>query len=182
MRGMLPGALMIALLVPTAVAAQPAADPGRANVSQGDRVRVTDEAGRTITGRVAAISEFGLTLHHDSRRLDFSYPTIVKIERPRDRLWDGALGGFALGAGLGLIAVATEETRTCLPDEWFCGASFGPAPSAVVLLFGGIGAGIGVGVDSLIGGRKTLFERGKKVHIVPLVTPRTAAARITVGW
>jgi hypothetical protein len=183
MRGILHGIMLIALLVPTAAAAQPATDARRAKVSQGDRVRVTDESGRTITARVAAISDSGLTLQDGSERAEIPYGAIVKIDRPRDRVWDGALAGFAIGAGIGLIGIMAEDTETsCQPEQWFCGASFGPPPSTVVLLLGGIGAGIGVGVDSLIGGKKTLYERGRQVRIAPVVGRGRAAARVTVAW
>lgn len=183
MRGILHGTMVIALLAPAAAAAQPAPDARRATVRQGDRVRVTDESGRSITARVAAISDVGLTLQDGGKRAEIPYSAIVKIDRPRDRVWDGALAGFAIGAGLGLIGVATEDHDTsCQPEAWFCGASFGPPPSAVVLMLGGIGAGIGVGVDSLIGGKKTLYERGRQVRIAPVVGRGRAAARITVAW
>ena len=183
MKGFLSGIVLIASLAPAPAAAQPAADARRANVSQGVRVRVTDEGGRTFTGRVAAISDSGLTLKDGSDRVEILYPAIVKIDRTRDRLWDGALGGLAIGAGIGLLAMAAEDKETsCQPEAWFCGASFGPPPSTVVLLLGGIGAGIGAGVDALIGGKKTLYERGRQVHIAPLVGRGKAAARITVAW
>lgn len=182
MRGILHGTMLIALLAPAAAGAQPASDARPVSVSQGDRVRVTDESGRTITARVAAISDSGLTLQ-DGSGSEIPYRAIVKIDRPRDRVWDGALGGFAIGAAIGLIGIAAEENDTsCQPDMWFCGASFGPPASAVVLLLGGIGAGVGVGVDSLIGGKKTLYERGRQVHIAPVVGRGRAAARLTVAW
>jgi hypothetical protein len=184
MKGILHGTLVIAWLAPVAAAAQPVSDARRAPVSQGDRVRVTDDAGRTITARVAAISDFGLTLQDGSERAEIPYGTIVKIDRPRDRVWDGALAGFAIGAGIGLIGIAAEEdnNRSCQPSDWFCGASFGPPASAVVLLLGGIGAGIGTGVDALIGGKKTLYERGRQVRVTPVVGRGGAAARVTVAW
>jgi hypothetical protein len=184
MKGILHGTMLLALLTPAAAAAQPGSDARRAPVSQGDRVRVTDEGGRTITARVAAISDFGLTLQDGNDRTEIAYATIVKIDRPRDRVWDGALAGFAIGAGIGLIGIAAEEgnNRSCQPSEWFCGASFGPPASAVVLMLGGIGAGIGTGVDALIGGKKTLYERGRQVYVAPVVGRARAAARVTVAW
>ena len=183
MRGILHGTMVIALLAPAAAAAQPVSDARHATVSQGDRVRVTDESGRTITARVAAISDSGLTLQDGSERAEIPYGAIVKIDRPRDRIWDGALGGFAIGAGIGLIGIAAEEKDTsCQPEAWFCGASFGPPASAVVLMLGGIGAGIGAGVDALIGGKKTLYERGRQVRIAPVVGRGGAGARVTVAW
>lgn len=183
MRGISHGIMLIALLTPAAAAAQPAPDPRLATVNQGDRVRVTDESGRTITARVAAISDSGLTLQDGSERAEIPYRAIVKIDRPRDRLWDGALGGFAIGAGIGLIGMmAEEEPAPCQPEQWFCGASFGPPASVVVLMLGGIGAGIGVGVDALIGGKKTLYERGRQVRIAPVVGRGGAGARISVMW
>jgi hypothetical protein len=184
MRGILQGTVLVALLAPAAAAAQPASDPRRALVTQGDRVRVTDESGRTITARVAAISDGGLTLLKDGARTDIPYAAIVKIDRPRDPLWDGALGGFAIAAGIGLIGLAAEEdnTRSCQPTNWFCGASFGPPASIVVLMLGGIGAGIGVSVDALVGGKKTLYERRRRVSVAPVVHRGGAAARVTVAW
>jgi hypothetical protein len=184
MKGILHGTMLVVLLTPAAADAQQASDASRAPVTQGDRVRITDESGRSITARVAAISGFGLTLQDGNERTEIPYRAIVKIERPRDRVWDGALAGFGIGAGLGLIGVAAEEnnSRSCQPNEWFCGASFGPPASAVVLMLGGIGAGIGAGVDALIGGKKTLYERGRKVHVAPVIGRSGAAARVTVAW
>lgn len=182
MRGILHGTLLVVLLVPTAAAAQPTSDARHAPIAEGQRVRVTDESGRTITGRVAAISQSGLMLKDGSRNAEIPYAAIVKIDRPRDGVWNGALAGFAIGAGIGLIGIAAEEERSCRPDEWFCGASFGPPASAVVLMLGGIGAGIGTGVDALIGRKKTLYERGRQVRVTPVVGRGGAAARVTVAW
>lgn len=172
MRGILLGTMVMALLAPAVAAAQPISDARNAPVAQGDRVRVTDESGRTITARIAAISDFGLTLQDGSKPTEIPYPSIVKIVRPRDRVWDGALAGFAIGAGLGLIGIAAEDTTT----------GFGPPPTYVVLVLGGIGAGTGACVDSLIGGKKTLYERGRKVHVAPIVGRGRAAAQVTVVW
>lgn len=184
MRSILHGTIVVALMAPGAAGAQPVSDARRAPVSQGDRVRVTDDTGRTITARVAAISDFGLTLQDGRERTEIPHRAIVKIDRPRDRVWDGALAGFAIGAGIGLIGIAAEKdnNRSCQPSEWFCGASFGPPASAVVLMLGGIGAGIGTGVDALIGRKKTLYERGRQVHVTPVVARGGAAARVSVAW
>ena len=184
MKGILHGTMVVTLLIPAAAAAQPASDAWHARVAQGDRVRVTDESGRTITARVAAISDFGLTLQEGRKRTEIPHATIVRIDRPRDRLWDGALAGFAIGAGIGLIGMAAEEhdDTPCQPSDWFCGASFGPPASAVVLVLGGFGAGIGTAVDALIGGRKTLYERRRQVHVAPAVGPAGAGARVTIAW
>lgn len=182
MRGILHGTMLVVLLGPAAAAAQPTSDARHAPIAEGQRVRVTDESGRTITGRVAAISQSGLMLKDGSRNAEIPYAAIVKIDRPRDGVWNGALAGFAIGAGIGLIGIAAEEERSCRPDEWFCGASFGPPASAVVLMLGGIGAGIGTGVDALIGRKKTLYERGRQVRVTPVVGRGGAAARVTVAW
>ena len=69
--------------------------------------------------------------------------TIAKTGK--NRVWDGALIGAAIGAAAGGITVAAVGTD----DD--------SGNAAGVLLATGIGAGVGLGVDAAVGARETLY-------------------------
>jgi hypothetical protein len=53
-------------------------------------------------------------------------------------------------------------------------------------MYGGLGAGIGTGIDALITRRQVVFEKrsasGVTVQIAPLLTPTRAAGRVSIGF
>lgn len=161
------------------------ADAIRQRVKQGQKVRVTDDQGREWHGRIEALARDNLVLQtRDRQRHDVPYATILRIDRPRDTLSNGAMIGFLSGAALGLLAVVAEDTGTC---EGFFGSGDCAVDSAayvvVPALFGGAGAGIGIGIDALVTRDPTLFRRGApRVVLTPSLAPGVRGVSLSVRW
>ena len=167
-----------------------AADPSQADtirrrLKKDQKVRVTDDQGREWQGRIDAFDPDKLVLlTKDRQRRDVPYGLILRIDRPRDTLANGALIGFISGAMFGLLAVAAEENDDCEPGAFFsCGD---PTAAAYVLLpaiVGGAGAGIGIGIDALVRRDPTLFRRGDaRVMLAPALGRGVRGCSLSVRW
>ena len=171
---------------PAAQTAGPSdADAIRRRVKEGQKVRITDEQGREWQGRIDALTPDNLVLlTKDRQRRDVPYGLILRIDRPRDTLANGALIGFISGAMFGLLAVAAEENDDCEPGAFFsCGD---PTAAAYVLLpaiLGGAGAGIGIGIDALVRRDPTLFRRADaRVMLAPALGRGVRGFSLSVRW
>jgi hypothetical protein len=165
---------------PMAQAASPDADKIRRRVKDGQKIVVTDDQGRTLSGRIGELSPDALMLLVGRDTTKVPYDRIVSIDRPRDRLWDGALVGLVVGAGIGLagaVAAASDDSGWGSPD---------PAQVALVLppMLGGIGAAIGVGVDAAIRRDSNLYRRTgpTRISLSPALGPRHRSVAISVSW
>jgi len=160
-------------------------DAVRQRVKEGQRVRVTDDQGREWQGRIDAFAPDSLVLlTKDRQRRDVPYAAILRIDRPHDTLDNGALIGLVAGAVVGLLAVAAEENTDCDPGVFFsCGDPTVGAYFVIPAIFGGIGAGIGVGIDALVRREPTLFRRGdSRVMLEPSLGPGVRGVRLSVRW
>lgn len=126
-------------------------DQLRVLVKTGDRLRITDSAGREVTGTLAELRTSSLALVVEGARRDLGQDEISTIRQRRsDSLANGAKWGFAVGAGIGLLgglALASGD-----------GSSAAIIP-VVSLLYGGIGAGIGVGVDAMMSAEQVIYAK-----------------------
>ena len=130
--------------------------------AQEQKVRILDVTG----GSVTALAD-GTTRHF---RTD-------DITRVRARRQDSVLNGALIGAG---AAVASGLFMCRAMEPWETCNNAGP-----LLKFGAVGAGIGVGVDALIRGRKTIYERGSRsmrVHAIPIVDREMRGIQFTVTF
>ena len=125
-------------------------DQLRVLVETGDRIRVVDTTGQDIRGTIAAIGAASLTLESGGTRRDLAERDIATIHQRRpDSLANGALWGLAAGAGLGLYGgIALSGI----------GSSAAIIP-IFTLLYGGIGAGIGTGLDALLSAERVIYAR-----------------------
>lgn len=126
-------------------------DQLRVLVKTGDRIRITDNGGRDIRGTIADLGSSSLTLVSDGARRDFAEADINTIRQRRsDSLANGALWGLAIGGALGLfggVALAGAD-----------GTSAAIIP-AITLMYAGIGAGTGAGLDALISAEQVIYAR-----------------------
>jgi hypothetical protein len=171
--------LFVLLLITCPASAQARADDMRARLKEGQKVTVIDVGGQQIQGRITDLGSDAMTLASGRQRLRVPYADVVRIVRP-DGLKNGALAGLAIGVGVGLAA--THDFR-CRQDQ-FCG---NPNPGSYVAgsaLGGGIGAALGVGIDALIGGDRTIYERGRsaRIRVSPELARGRRAATIAVAW
>ena len=94
-------------------------------------------------------------------------------ERRSDSLWNGALIGAGIAVASGLfLCTRTEPWENCRDDV-------GP-----MVRFGAIGAGIGIGIDALIRGRKTIYVAPgtTRLHAAPIVGRRAAGLQVSLTF
>lgn len=93
------------------VAAETDAEEIRRGVTEGQKVVVIDDQGRQLAGRITELRADTLLLRSGGVSTDVPYGRILRIRRPDDRLWDGALAGLATGADLGLLLGLTDDSN-----------------------------------------------------------------------
>lgn len=173
---------------PGATAPQPRHDEAeeiRGLVAIGQKVLITDDHGRQVEGRIGTLSADRLTIVSRRDTSDVQYASIVRIDRPRDGLGNGALWGFGIGAGVGLAAVIDEEFGECEPAGFFsCGD---PEPAAYFvfpLITGGIGAAIGAGIDAAIRREPNIYRRGAapRVSVMPTLGRDLRRVTVALSW
>lgn len=145
--------LLAAASAPTAAAQELAGsfDQLRVLVKPGDTIRVTDGAGQEARGRIATLTSTSLELLVAGNRRNFLESDVRTIRHRRsDPLANGAKWGFGIGAALGLlgglaVAAEYEDSAAAVP--------------LVALFYGGLGAGIGVGIDAMISSEQVIFSK-----------------------
>jgi hypothetical protein len=166
------------LILATATASAQTVGTARPNLGDllrpGMTVWITDSSGHELEARVVNVSEDAVTTSADglSRRLPASDIRRVEV-RQSDSLLDGALigAGAAIGSGL-FLCTRTEPWDNCRDDV-------GP-----MLRIGLIGAGVGIGIDALIRGRRTIYgaDRGVSVRMAPLLGRDVRALQLSVQF
>lgn len=167
--------LVLLLLVAATADAQQVAgtfDQLRVLVKPGDTLTITDTAGQRLRGKLAELSSASLVLEVSGTRRVFPGTEVDIIEkRGSDSLKNGALIGLSVGAGVfGPFAGAST-------GDWGYGA-------LAAVLYGGIGAGIGVGVDALIEGQRVIYAASPSTrtsfHITPILSRSRKGVLVTV--
>ena len=135
-------------------------------VKPGDKISIVDMTGREAEGRIGTLSRDELTLVTKAGARQLGERDVAKIRQRRsDSLQNGAIIGAAAGAGYGLAMLALLASM----DD-----GGGPIPIGVVtgmVVFTGIGAAAGAGIDALITRRQVIYEKpggGRQVSISPL--------------
>jgi hypothetical protein len=120
-------------------------------VSAGDTVTIRHHGGEESKGKILSLSPTSIAILTGGERRDLDESDVSTIvQRRQDSLKDGALWGAGVAAvtfGIGLAQVCEGE----------CGSAL---LVTGILFYGGLGAGIGVGVDALITSPRVIFERG----------------------
>lgn len=172
--GRLSAGLLLALLIPTLADAQTFATPpahtfeGMASFLQpGDRVTVIDKTGTKVTGKVVVLSASSVTLVVEGQAREFGADTVRQVDRWHRQTLKGFAIGFAVGAGLGLIAAATDDS----PASSGSGGSAGGAMIGFGLMGGLWGSLIGAGIQ----GHTTVFSAPAGLPSV-IVTPHGGGA------
>ncbi len=149
-------------------------------VKPGDTVTVRDATGVETKGTIAALSSSTLALLAAGTRLELSENDVSTIEQRRsDSLANGALIGFASGAGASaalMIAIGAEEGEEI--EVGFALMAIG--------IYGAIGTGIGVGIDALIKKEHVIFRRqptkGLQVGVAPWLTRHQKGVLVTLRF
>ena len=177
-----PVAILVAVLFASprvAAAQEPVRDFNELNtrLKPGDTIWVTDAQGREVKGKIVDVAPGVLRLKADgSKAYTSGDVNLIRTRRP-DSLGSGALIGFAAGSSVGIACFIDTEGESEMAG-WCTG---------YLLVFGALGAGLGVGIDALIPGKKTVVFRAPgstgaasaRLTIAPIVTPR--AKGVAVG-
>ena len=149
-------------------------DPG-AILTPGLTAWITDSGGREEKTRVIGVSGDVLTTTSPGgvRRL-----LTADVRRVRVRQSDPVINGALIGAG---AAIASGLLLCKLTEPWEnCRDDVGP-----MVRIGAIGAGIGIGIDALIRGRKTIYEArpgSARLQALPLVGRHAGGLQIAVSF
>jgi hypothetical protein len=149
----LAGVVVIAALFPLTARAQEAGSFSKLDqaLKPGQRIVLTDGEGRRVRGRVTALTPSSIAVEG---RL-FADANVREIRRA-DPLWNGALIGAGVGAGLALWDYLID------PSE--------PGNAAIAAVAVGLGAAAGAGIDKLIPGRLLYLSPGTTVRMMPVVS------------
>jgi hypothetical protein len=145
-------------------------------VRPGDTIGVTGTGGGEVTGKIAELSSSTLALTVAGRRRDFREVELTTIRQRRsDSLQNGALIGLCIGALLPAVVIAAADD-----------ADVGGWAALAVAAYGGMGAGIGAGVDALITTRQVIYERraspGARLLISPILTAERKGALVSMRF
>jgi hypothetical protein len=149
-------------------------DQLRVLVKAGDRIRVMDTSGQEIRGTIADIGSASLTIVYDGTRRDLAERDINTIHQRRpDSLANGALWGLAIGGGLGLLGGLALSGAD--------GSSAAIIP-VITLVYGGIGAGVGAGLDALLSAERVIYaRRTTSARLSPIVSYRKRTIGLSVS-
>ena len=146
-----------------------------ATLNPGMTVWLTDSTGREEKTRILGVTgdTVTTTAGGDIRRVPMNDVMRVRV-RHSDPVINGALigAGAAVASGLFLCGL-TETFENCRDDV-------GP-----MLRIGAIGAGVGVGIDALFRGRRTIYEAAQgsmRLHAAPLIGGGAAGLRVSLSF
>jgi hypothetical protein len=145
-------------------------------VEPNEKVRVRDFSGNQTEGRIGVVSPSSLRLIVDGAAREFSPTDILEIRQRRgDSLGNGAIIGLIAGAAFGSVGAlifCVEETD--------CAAE----ATGIVMVYGAIGTGVGVGIDALIRREQTVYRAPGRpaagIRFSPIVTKDRRG--IAVSW
>jgi len=142
-------------------------------VLPGMTVWIMDADGREEKTRIVGVSGGIVTTSagDEIRRL-----RTADVMRVSVRHSDSLINGAWLGAG---VAVASGLFLCSLAEPWEnCRDDVGP-----MLRIGALGAGIGVGIDALLRGRRTIYKAGStQLLAAPIVAPRVRGLQLSLSF
>jgi hypothetical protein len=147
---------------------------------------LAETAPSTIRGKVERLAGDALVIAGSSQRYTFPFDGIDRIERPKDRIWNGALIGYGIGVAV-MTAIAVADCRgprDALID--LCGGNglgFGLAAGAIIT--GPIGFGIGALADAGMSRPRLVFASSKPSALsraTPGLSRRGADIAVSVGF
>lgn len=146
-------------------------------VRPGEKVTVTDTRGHEVRGRIETLTSSALVIEYQSERLEWTEAEITSVRQVRnDSLANGALIGLAAGAGFGLVGSLVSDASED-DSGWVALAT---------AFYGGLGAGIGVGVDAMIRKESVIFRPmglpRAELRLVPLVGPSRQGVLVSLRF
>ena len=169
-------AAMVAMWIMSGpVSAQTHPDGIPKDLKPGQKVSVIDEHGTKLRGRVVDLSGDALTIANGTNRTTVPHTSVLRVDLVDD-LRKGVGIGALVGAGLFAIeAWAAHEDGLTLNA-----AGYG----VVAALYCGLGAAVGAGIDALVGGDRTVYQRSRtsRFNLAPVLGPRRVGAVAGITW
>jgi hypothetical protein len=141
----------------------------------GMTVWITDSSGREKQTRILSVSSDVVTTMNAG---EVGYIRPSDITRVRARHSDSVINGGLIGAGAAIAGGLFMCTRT---EPWEnCRDDVGP-----IVRIGAIGAGIGVGIDALIRGRRTIYDStlaSTQLRAAPIVARGAAGLQVSLSF
>jgi hypothetical protein len=148
-------------------------------VQPGDTINVVDVTGKEAEGRIAKLSRDTLALLTEAGPRQFDEVEVATIRQRRgDSLMNGAIIGAVAGTAYALTALAL------LKDSDGGDVIVGSAIAGTVL-FAGMGAAAGAGIDALITRRHVIYKKPageNRVSVSPLFGRGRRGAAVTVKF
>jgi hypothetical protein len=141
----------------------------------GMTVWITDSGGREERTRIVGVSGdiVSTTAGDEIRRL-----RTTDVMRVRARHSDSLINGALIGAG---AALASGLFLCRLTEPWdVCRGNVGP-----MFRIGAIGAGVGIGIDALIRGRRTIYEAARgatRLRAAPIVARHGGGLQVSLSF
>jgi len=157
--------------LPAPAHAQPSLDRWAGfDVKELQTIYVRDTAGIETAGRLLQLNSDSLVVLAGGVERRFEPGDVVRLQK-RDSLRNGTLIGLAVGAAMGLLAAGISDC----PGEDPGGSCAGVRATTVAVSMG-VYTGLGAGIDALIRGRTTIYERRGAASSLRAVVP---LARVT---
>ena len=134
---------------------------------------ITDVGGREEKAQIVGVSGGIVTTNAGANIRRLRTTDVVRVRvRDSDQVINGALIGGAAAVASGLfLCRLTEPWENCRDDV------------GAMVRIGAIGAGVGVGIDALIRGRRTIYEAAKgsgRLHATPIIAPHTGGLQVSL--
>jgi hypothetical protein len=158
----------LTLLLPASAHAQSSdATASTLALKRGEKVIVTrGTTHETLRGRVVRIADDGLVLADGPTRHTVPLGDLERVERPKDRIWNGALIGYGVGFVTGAAMVLSDP---CRPQPGaFINLCFNSPDFALFyggLITGPIGMAVGAIGDAIVRRPRVVFDRGSGSHV-----------------
>jgi hypothetical protein len=154
------------LLLPNPVVGQ-SVDRGFSDLVRKQQiVFVVDANGMEFVGRLLQVEPSSLTISTSDGEQSFARERVSELYRRGDSVASGAKFGAVVGAIVGALGTKDGGCGALLSPYKSCPVQTYAANMAII---GGLGAGIGVGIDALFRGRTRIYP-GKRGTVWPEVT------------
>jgi hypothetical protein len=138
-------------------------------VNLDDQLRVEDQSGARITGRLTHLTADEITIHTDAGEKQFTREAIRQVALRKRPVRLAVLVGAGVGAAAGAIAACTGDEREECPD----------AP----ILAGALGAGVGLAVGALMPRATIVYpEAQTRTSISPVLGHRAVGIVVSRQW
>jgi hypothetical protein len=139
----------------------------------------------TIRGKVERLGDGLLVIAASARRYTFPLESVDRIERPKDRIWNGALIGYGVGFAIGLRDAFADcrGPRNTFID--LCSSKLGFGLALGTIITGPIGFGLGALADAGISRPRLVFASSKSSALfraTPGLSRRGAGLAVSVAF